>query len=340
MKKILFTLAFACNIIQAQTITDYVTGTGNPTGIVFDAVGNLYIGDESNYAIKKFSAGTLSTVKTGMNGQPRQILLDSNNMLWGAFQALSSVKEINPSNGVATSFPASNPFGILDSGSNLIFFTQSNGKLVRYDKTSASMTELPYVLTSPKGMAKDAAGNFYVATAGTANEVLKITPAGVITTFIDNIPNPQYLAFDANGNLFISTDYRGEIYKYGAGETDMIADIFVSGLNYTNGLAVYNNNLYCAIVSGGKVVKITLESLATNEMKVDDFAIFPTVANDFITLKTKHSVDSVEIYSTDGRLIKVNSNNKKVEISNLKSGVYFLKANINNKPVSRKFIKK
>lgn len=340
MKKTLFALAFACNMLQAQTVTDYVTGAGNPTGIVFDAAGNLFIGDESNYAIKKFSAGTLSTVKTGMNGQPRQIILDNNNMLWGAFQALASIKEMNTSTGVSTSFPATNPFGIMDSGSNFIFFTQSDGKLVRYDKTTASMTEFPYNLTSPKGMAKDAAGNFYIATAGTANEIVKITPAGVITTFIDNIPNPQYLAFDASGNLYISTDYRGEIYKYGAGETDMIADVFVSGLNYTNGLAVYNNNLYCAIVSNGKVVKIALDALSTNEVKEDDFAIFPTMANDFVNLDTKYLVDSLEIYSAEGKLVKVPSTSKKIDISKLKSGVYFLKAKVNNKVISRKFIKK
>lgn len=339
MKKTLFALALACNFVQAQTVTDYVTGAGNPTGIVFDTAGNLFIGDESNYAIKKFSAGTLSTVKTGMNGQPRQIILDSNNMLWGAFQALSSIKEMNPNTGVSTSFPATNPFGILDSGTN-IFFTQSNGKLVRYDKTTVTMTELPYNLTSPKGMAKDAAGNFYIATAGTANEVVKITPAGVVTTFIDNIPNPQYLAFDSAGNLYISTDFRGEIYKYGAGETDMTADIFVSGLNYTNGLAVYNNNLYCAIVSNGKVVKITLDSLATNEVKANDFTIFPSMADDFLNIETKYAVDSLKIYTADGKLVKVASTDKKIDVSHLSAGVYFLKAKVNNTNVSRKFIKK
>ena len=340
MKKTLFALAFACSMVQAQTVTDYVTGAGNPTGIVFDSAGNLFIGDESNYAIKKFSSGTLSTVKTGMNGQPRQIILDSNNKLWGSFQALSSIKEINPSTGVSTSFPATSPFGILDSGTNFIFFTQSNGKLVRYDKTTVSMTELPYVLTSPKGMAKDAAGNIYIATAGTANEVVKITPAGVITTFVDNIPNPQYLAFDAIGNLYISTDYRGEIYKYGAGETDMAADVFVSGLNYTNGLAVYNNNLYCAVVSNGKIVKISLDALATDEVKENDFTIFPTMANDFINLETKYVLNAVEIYTADGKVVKLPSLSKKIDVSKLKSGVYFLNAKVNNKVVSRKFIKK
>ena len=64
------------------------------------------------------------------------------------------------------------------------------------------------------------------------------------------------------------------------------------------------------------------------------------MADDFLNIETKYAVDSLEIYTADGKLVKVASRDKKIDVSHLNAGVYFLKAKVNNTNVSRKFIKK
>jgi sugar lactone lactonase YvrE len=61
-------------------------------------------------------------------------------------------------------------------------------------------------LFNTAGLAFDAAGNLFVA-CQTANTINKITPAGVVSTFVDNtkgLSHPQGIAFDGQGNLYVA----------------------------------------------------------------------------------------------------------------------------------------
>jgi len=86
----------------------------------------------------------------------------------------------------------------------------------------------------------------------------------------------------------------------------------------------------------------------TNTLSTEDFNIttkgfkvFPNPSSDEITIgNTARFIDSIKIYDINGRLIKssaVEGYSLTVDISNLKSGLYFLK--INNTEVI-KFLKK
>ncbi len=56
--------------------------------------------------------------------------------------------------------------------------------------------------TGPRGIARDASGNLYVAENGT---IRKITPAGVVTTHATGTPSSSsHLGIDAAGNLYVS----------------------------------------------------------------------------------------------------------------------------------------
>src|SRR6266550_2909613 len=69
-------------------------------------------------------------------------------------------------------------------------------------------------LNNPLGLAFDRAGNLFVADTGTytgTGAVYKFTPTGVRTTFASGL-NPYALAFDSEGNLFVTDS--ALIYKF------------------------------------------------------------------------------------------------------------------------------
>ena len=72
--------------------------------------------------------------------------------------------------------------------------------------------------SGPDAMAFDAAGNLFVAN-NYASTVSKITPAGVVSTFVSGLgpqnssPIPNGLAFDAAGNLYVSHRSVGTVFK-------------------------------------------------------------------------------------------------------------------------------
>ncbi len=68
--------------------------------------------------------------------------------------------------------------------------------------------------SGPDGLAFDKSGNLYVANFFD-NTVDKITPGGVVSTFINTgLNGPKGLAFDSSGNLFVANFNIGEIAEY------------------------------------------------------------------------------------------------------------------------------
>lgn len=338
---LLFAGLFALSL-NAQTVTDYVSVSGNPTGIAFDSLGTLFIGTESDYGIKKYPlGGSLTTLKSGMNGQPRQLSFDSSGNLWVACQSLGSIKKVDPLTGISVSYPANYPFGIAEDPiyKNIFFTEESSGGVSSYNPSTSSINNFPYNFSKPRGIVYDKSGNMYIATAST-NEVLKLTPMGVATTIIQNIPNPTYLALDSNNNLYISNDYKGQIYKYNLSQTNLTASLYVDNLGYSNGLAIYNNELYCAIVSQNKVVKISLP-LGTQDINRDDeILVYPNPTDNYIYVKTNEKIEKIEIYSIDGKLLLKNEKENSLDISKLQKGIYLVNVKTGKNAFSRKVIKK
>lgn len=108
-------------------------------------------------------------------------------------------------------------------------------------------------LSSPEGLAFDAAGNLYVGNAG-ASQILKITPDGTQSVFGGFLLNPFGLAFNQAGDLFASSD-NGHIYKIAP---DGSMTTFASGFNQPFGIAFDSRgNLFVADAGHYQIVKIT-----------------------------------------------------------------------------------
>ncbi|WP_166819918.1 NHL repeat-containing protein [Thalassoroseus pseudoceratinae] len=79
--------------------------------------------------------------------------------------------------------------------------------------TTSEVTVFASNLHEPAGLARDAAGNLYVANhaSGIAGEgtVVKISPGGMPIVFADGLCGPTGLAFDPQGTLFVA-DFQGD----------------------------------------------------------------------------------------------------------------------------------
>ncbi len=208
--------------IQAFTLRGSYLGVfarpANPTGLVFDDAGNLYVSSDSapGYSILKIAPdGTVSIFANSGLGGPHGLVFDTAGNLYVANMLSNTVVKFTP-DGVGT-----------------VFADRTDGVVQPFD------------------VAFDAAGNLYVSNgrggpAGTGS-VLKFTPDGVGSVFADSgFHRAVGLAFDLAGNLYVSNMDSDTIEKFAPDGTNL--GVFAgTGLNEPYGIMFDSaGNLYAA----------------------------------------------------------------------------------------------
>jgi len=235
-----------------------------PQSLVIDASGNTYVADYGNNNIRKITpAGVVSTFAgsgdagyadgTGTKAtfnSPRGLAIDGSGNIFVADLGNNLIRKITPA-GVVTTFAGSRGASYLDNST----------------ATSATFNK-------PNGIAIDANNNIYVAE--TLNHAIrKITPAGVVSTFVGGnkqttlVGSPSAIAFDKSWNLFI-TDQNGRILEItkdrvlkviaGNGTNGFAEGVGTAGkFNSPQGITVdANNNIYVADYYNNRIRKIVL----------------------------------------------------------------------------------
>lgn len=188
-------------------------GISRPIRMAFDGVGNLYFADYNNHVVRKVSpGGVITTVAgngtAGFNGDgaaataarlnfPLGVAVDKDGNLYIADGANNRIRKVTAATGVITTVAGNGSAG----------FGGDDGAAI-----SAQ-------LNGPENVAVDKDGNLYIADF-LNHRVRKVATDGKITTLAgtgtpgfnnDGIPakdarltNPNDVAVDANGNVFIS----------------------------------------------------------------------------------------------------------------------------------------
>jgi hypothetical protein len=129
----------------------------------------------------------------------------------------------------------------------------------------------------------------------------------------------------------------GAIYELNISTQTYTLLITIDGFIQTNDIEYSNNSLFVTTLEGEsyKVVRVDLNSLSTNEFNRNDMSIYPNPANEFLNIKGFKS-NNITIINSAGQIIKsIEVENDQINISDLKSGVYFIKT----ENVYSKFIK-
>jgi sugar lactone lactonase YvrE len=227
--------------VSYGTITTVAAQLGDPTCVAFDPASDLYIGDLPENDVRKVVAATgVITTYAGiglagyagdngpanaaqMNG-PSACATDSSGNLYLADDANNVIRKVSLSSGIITTIAGNG----LDAGTTNGTFSGDGGSAVLAG------------INHPNGVAVDGAGNLYIA--DTSNQRVRMVSAatGIITTIAgtgvggysgDGGPatkaelyNPEGLAVDSAGNVYIAEEANNVVRKITAG-TGIISTI-------------------------------------------------------------------------------------------------------------------
>jgi DNA-binding beta-propeller fold protein YncE/uncharacterized protein YecT (DUF1311 family) len=222
MKKLFVAVIIAC------LGTILVSISAHAGRIAFDHSGNLFVADEDNHSILKFTPeGKKSTFASGL-GSPVQLTFDDKGNLF-----------------------------VADEDNQSIFKFTPDGK----KSTFASG------LGNPRHLTFDDKGNLFVSNWD-SHSIFKFTPEGVKSTFASGITNPMDLVFDSKGDLFVTDFVAGDGgYSILRFTPDGKKSTFASGLS-TSDYGVYNltfddkGNLFVSVFgylgdAGSTILKFT-----------------------------------------------------------------------------------
>ena len=213
-----------------------------PCGLAIDSAGNIYIASSWDNVVREVSAGIITTIAgTGTAGY-------------------------SGDNGPAAGARLNNPFGLaLDSDGNL-YIADTGNNVIREISAGVITTvagngtrgfggdnglATTALLSSPKGVAVDAAANLYIADTG--NNRIRSVSAGVIGTVAGNgvlgfsgdsgpattaqLNVPNGIALDSAGDLYIADYNNNCIRKVVAGVISTVAGKGTPGFSGDGGLA-------------------------------------------------------------------------------------------------------
>ena len=291
----------------AGSVQGFVNGNGTtarfnfPEGIVIDSIGNLFLVDASNYAIRKITPSGDVTVFAGAGTS-------------GFNDGTGAGAKFNVIKGIA-----------INTSTNDLYVT--DGHRIRKITSAAVVTSFAGATTSgftngtlaaarfnwPEGIAVDAYGVVYVV--DTINCVLrKITTAGVVSTFVGNTSG---IAGSANGTGTAASFY---------GPTGICFDA--------------TGNIYISDSTNHRIRKIDMSALSLNNFNIADFQIYPNPVSNQLNISTTYEIQKVVIYDVTGKQVKLQEGNTtSIFVEDLKSGFYLLEVTIDGKKEVKKFIK-
>jgi sugar lactone lactonase YvrE len=257
---------------------DSTDGTGasarfySPAALAIDASDNLYVVGGDN-TIRKITSAAVVTTLAGTpwvfgsadgSGaaasfqQPQGIAVDGGGNLYVADYGNHTIRKITPA-GVVTTLA-----GLAGSSG----FVNATGSAARF--------------WNPMGLTVDPGGNVYVADGGGNNCIRKVTPAGVVTTFVGGgspgfldgtgasvwFNQPTAMACNPSGNLYVCDRWNHAIRKItpagvvttpiGIGKVPgVVLGTFPGGLVFPRGIALSPTG-DLVIATGSGIVQATL----------------------------------------------------------------------------------
>jgi sugar lactone lactonase YvrE len=204
----------------------YTSGTGSaaafsgPSGIAVDGTGNIYVADTLNNMIRVGTPtpGVTTTTVTTTNGNTTTVVTTTVTISNGVTKTVVTTTVTGPS-GTTTTVNTTENTGGTNTG------LPNTG--------SPNSAQGQYLFIFPTSVARDASGNLYVADAAN-NTIDRVSTAGIVTTIAGTAAvvgssdangtnalfnQPNGVALDSNGNIFVADTGNATIRKIGTDGT-------------------------------------------------------------------------------------------------------------------------
>jgi sugar lactone lactonase YvrE len=348
----------------------------SPTGITFDASGNMYI--VVGKVIRKVTTGGIISTVAGNNS----LIVG-----YSGDGGIATSAQLYSPNDIA--FDASGNMYISDFGNNVIRKVDAITNIIStvvgnyalgtgYSGDGGLATSAQ--LYHPEGIAFDASGNMYIADQ--YNQVIrKVTTGGIISTVAGNyslgsgysgdgaiatsaqLSSPHDIAFDSNDNMYIVDNSNSVIRRVDAitGIITTIAGNYILGATYKGdgGLATAAalkypsfiafdsfNNMFIADYGNNVIRKVSASVITTKIQPAttieNELIIYPNPNNGNFELRTNnYELGLIQIRNSLGELIYSNQPIQKsilINLSQLNNGAYFVSSNGTNEPIYQKII--
>jgi hypothetical protein len=255
---------------HAQTVETFVpssSGIQQPSGMVFDGSGNLFVATAANNILKVKPDGSFTVFASGLPS-PHSLAFDASGNLYagcidGSIQEVSPSGTVSPFVAATSSGPPVLIFGMaFDGAGNLYFATYETSTISKVTPAGVVSTFVSSGLNMPIGMAIDGMGNLIVANNGSAgpasNTVVKVDPSATVTP-IASILEPSAVAIDGSGNIYVS-DQTASISEISGGTVTTVVPL-TPGFEELYGMAFdHLGNLY---VSNAGAVEIDVVYIGT-----------------------------------------------------------------------------
>lgn len=307
-----------------------------PVGVAVDASGNIYIAEPFNNRIRKINSSGVITTIAG-NG----------NLGYSGDGGLATLAELNYPTGVAVD--AAGNIYIGDQGNNCIRKVNTGGIITTiagsgpggYSGDGGPATLA--LLSTPAGVAVDAAGNVFVGDLGN-QRIRKINTGGIISTIagtgvqgfsgdgaaatLAQLNQPAGVSVDSSGNVYIADFTNSRIRKIDTGGIiSTIAGTGVQGnagdggaatlaqLNQPYGVAVdVTGNIFIADYFNQRIRKINAPT-GVNDLSIEnDIFIYPNPNNGTFQLQIENEIKN-------GEIVFINSVGQKVYDQAVSEGV-------------------
>ncbi|MEI9982788.1 MAG: IPT/TIG domain-containing protein [Aliidongia sp.] len=305
---------------------------GQPEGLALDSSGNLFVVDEANNdtgnpqieEIPGPSYNSVTTLAVGGFTNPFGIAIDSSGNLFVPDEGSNAVYEVTaPSYATATPVAIVNgnftqPGGVaLDSSDNL-FVADSGDNLIKEVTASSGYTTVSTLAVGttfnfPNGIAVEPGGDLIVVNdedPGVINRILApgYSTVQTIAASTGNFNNPNYVALDSTGNVFVTDTGNSRVKEIllsvtvggvspTSGPTAGGTSVTITGTNFDSSATVKFGNGSATGVSFVSATEVTATSPAgtgTVDVRVSTGAgTSATMANDHFTYLTAPTVSSV-----------------------------------------------
>jgi DNA-binding beta-propeller fold protein YncE len=240
--------------VAAGVVTALVSsGISNNAGVAVDGAGNVYIADQGNNAIKKWTVANnqVTPLVTSGLSSPTGVAVDRAGNVYIADQGNNAVKEWTAANNTVTTLVSSglsSPTDVAVDGAGNVYIAGScDGTIKEWVSASNAVTTLVSSLSYPYGVAVDGAGDVYIAVGGN-NAIEEWTSAtgNVITLVSSGLSIPFGVAVDGAGDVYVGDYGDSTIKKWTAANSNLTA-LVSAGLSSPTEVAVDGaRNVYIA----------------------------------------------------------------------------------------------